>query len=368
MPSPVTILVVDKSTIQHQLIVRAFPDEATLHHAQTGTEALDLCTHQDFDMVFMDTDLSDNTGIKLLRRLRADYPTLPDTAISSSPNVKLISQMMELGISGYLHKPFQEQQLRQVAHSVINGQSAMPMARTGFTDILMIDRSARADTVLKTFLRDDITLETVASIEAARTIVKHRECRVVLIDIELEDATTFLTEVRSLQPTVSRYALGLRDVGTAQQARSRGSVDGTLYKPFEEREVRAFLQEEFSIAPAPPIEVKDNFVAFTNFPGERDARSRHIRKVRSAMADGLRDLAKECYDNIIIDLTTPPPREEILPLITLAHRTATRLGAQLRLVAIGDTATLIQTTSDTSSLIIHESRQEATSYIEAENN
>jgi len=362
MPNTVAILVVDSSAVQFQLIERSFPKETGLHHAKTGYEALDLCEQYTFDMVFLDTDLPDISGIKLLQRLRSHYPSLPVTAISSNPSVKLISQMMELGISGYLHKPFQEQQLCQVVHGIINGQTSMPMARAGFTDILMIDRSARTDAALRSFLRGGINLESVSSIESARTLIKRSECRVVLIDIELEDAATFLTEVSSVQPTASRYALGLRDVSVAQQARSRGGVDGILYRPFEEREVHAFLHEEFSIAQAAPIEVEDNFVTFSSFPGQREARSRHIRKVRSAMADGLRALARDCYDNIIIDLSSPPPREEILPLITLAHRTAARLGAQLQLVAEGDTATLIQTTSDTSSLIIHSSRTEASDY------
>ena len=366
MSSPVTILVVDSSSVQYQLIARVFSGDAESRHAKTGVEAVELCANEDFDMVFLDTELPDITGLKLLRRLRSQYPSLPVTVVSSNPNVKMVSQFMGLGIEGYLHKPFDDAQLRQVAHGIINGQSSLPSMRTGYADILMIDRSARTEGVLRTFLRNEMTLECVATVEAARAIVKHREFRVVIIDIELDDASTFLTEVSSLQPNIARYALGLRDVSLAQQARSRGNVDGIVYKPFEERELRAFLHEEFSIAQAAPIEVEENFVTFASFPSERDARSRHIRKVRSAMADGLRTLARDCYDSIILDLTTPPPREEILPLITLAHRTAARLGARLQLVAGGDTATLIQTTSDTSSLIIHGSRTEASDYVAME--
>jgi len=112
---PSNILVVDDHDYIRNLLVRLLKGQG--HQVQVaagGGEALDLLSHQSFDLVLLDLMMPDMSGIEVLRRLREQnviYHT-PVVVVSAIYDLDMVAQCIELGADDYLFKPFNDVLLR----------------------------------------------------------------------------------------------------------------------------------------------------------------------------------------------------------------------------------------------------------------
>ena len=88
--------------------------------AEDGNKALALLEHSIYDMILMDIHLPYHSGLELIKYLRTnlklDTPVLIVTAFSDS---QMQHQSGELGISGYVVKPFNPSDLIQQIKSIL---------------------------------------------------------------------------------------------------------------------------------------------------------------------------------------------------------------------------------------------------------
>ncbi len=101
------ILVVDDEEIIQDFL-KGFLREMG-HEVETvscGTEAVSKVLSFQFDIVFLDIALPDISGVEVLKRIRAQNQSVKVVMVTAMDERRLKKQVEELGVSGYLVKPF----------------------------------------------------------------------------------------------------------------------------------------------------------------------------------------------------------------------------------------------------------------------
>lgn len=85
-----------------------------------GETAIDMLSNRDFDLVILDLNLSDMSGVALLRSSRlASAPLPPVLGITASPTSASIEQARQAGMCGVLSKPIGYEQLIEASGAAI---------------------------------------------------------------------------------------------------------------------------------------------------------------------------------------------------------------------------------------------------------
>lgn len=99
------------------------PDLAVAGEAGDGESALALCRQLQPDVVLMDIDLPDISGIEVTRRIMAESPAVRVLAVSTYIDRRFISGMLEAGAIGYIHKAAGRDEVLQGIRAVAAGTS-----------------------------------------------------------------------------------------------------------------------------------------------------------------------------------------------------------------------------------------------------
>jgi DNA-binding NarL/FixJ family response regulator len=104
---PIKVLVVD----DHQLMIEGLrslleDEEDILFSAGANSmqEALDYAAAHPVDVVLMDINMPDGSGIDATSRLKALYPNIKVLALTMHNDISIITRMIEAGASGYILK------------------------------------------------------------------------------------------------------------------------------------------------------------------------------------------------------------------------------------------------------------------------
>ena len=79
--------------------------------ANDGSEALDLISENDFDIVFLDENMPGLTGIETLERIKNTSPSLPVVMITKSEEESIMEEAIGSNIADYLIKPVKPNQI-----------------------------------------------------------------------------------------------------------------------------------------------------------------------------------------------------------------------------------------------------------------
>ncbi len=114
------ILIVDDSATIRSMVKRTIRmiglDVGKIYEAADGIEALAKLSEHDVAVMLVDINMPRMNGIQLLTRMKqnAKLQDIPIVIASTEGSQKRIDQLRELGVSGYVRKPFQPEQLREV--------------------------------------------------------------------------------------------------------------------------------------------------------------------------------------------------------------------------------------------------------------
>jgi len=102
-----SILVVDDQAGIRALLAEALGQAGySVQSAASGPEALQCLDQHLPGLVLLDMNMPGMSGSETLKRLRRLHPELPVLMITADDNDKSASRIMELGISGWISKPF----------------------------------------------------------------------------------------------------------------------------------------------------------------------------------------------------------------------------------------------------------------------
>lgn len=124
------VLIVDDHALMReglaQLLAVMYPDLALLH-ASNGAQAIALLLpHRDIDLVLLDYQLPDMTGLDVLRQLGKIQPELTVLVISGSLNPHLMQQTLSAGACGFVQKSGNAQELIKAIDLVLKGGVYLP--------------------------------------------------------------------------------------------------------------------------------------------------------------------------------------------------------------------------------------------------
>lgn len=114
------ILVVDDSATIRSMVKRAVRmiglDVGEVFEAGNGIEALALLGEHEVAVMLVDINMPRMNGIQLVTRMKLSdrLRDIPIVIASTEGSQKRIDQLHELGVAGYVRKPFQPEQLREV--------------------------------------------------------------------------------------------------------------------------------------------------------------------------------------------------------------------------------------------------------------
>lgn len=114
------ILVVDDSATIRTMVKRTVRmiglDVGEIYEASTGIEALAELGDHEIAVMLVDINMPTMNGVQLLTRMKQNdrLKDIPVVIASTEGSQARIRQLKDLGVVGYVRKPFQPEQLRDV--------------------------------------------------------------------------------------------------------------------------------------------------------------------------------------------------------------------------------------------------------------
>lgn len=91
-----------------------------LHVAGSGAEALDQLGTREFDVLLTDLSLPDGiSGLDLARHVKVESIALPVILITAYGSDRIAQEATEAGVFGYVPKPFNNDQVREVVRRAL---------------------------------------------------------------------------------------------------------------------------------------------------------------------------------------------------------------------------------------------------------
>jgi DNA-binding NarL/FixJ family response regulator len=96
-------------------------------HAMTADSCLAFLKQQRPDVILMDVNLPDKSGIDLCKEVNVLYPTIRIIGLSSFNQQSFIQKMMDNGASGYVLKNATREELTEAIAMVMDGQKFLSL-------------------------------------------------------------------------------------------------------------------------------------------------------------------------------------------------------------------------------------------------
>ena len=94
-------------------------------HASNAESCLAFLKQQQPDVILMDINLPDKSGIDLCREVKEKYPSVFIIGLSTFNQQSFIQKMMENGASGYVLKNATQEELTEAIEAVMKGKTFM---------------------------------------------------------------------------------------------------------------------------------------------------------------------------------------------------------------------------------------------------
>ncbi len=88
----------------------------------SGSDALDKCNEQNFDVVFLDENMPGMTGLETLTQIKSTKPSLPVVMITKSEEEHIMAEAIGSKIADYLIKPLNPNQILLSVRKILDGK------------------------------------------------------------------------------------------------------------------------------------------------------------------------------------------------------------------------------------------------------
>lgn len=122
---PTKVFIVDDHYMVVEGIRSLLQHEASIEwvgHAMTASSCLAFLKQNEVDVVLMDINLPDKSGIDLCAEVKKEFPTVFILGLSTFNQQSFIQKMMENGASGYLLKNASQEELMEGIQEVMKGK------------------------------------------------------------------------------------------------------------------------------------------------------------------------------------------------------------------------------------------------------
>lgn len=118
-----TVVIVEDDAGLRSVVQRALQAEGCCTHAyDSPSDALELLAHSPTDLLLADLGLPEIDGLTLIQRAREAQPSLPVVVMTGWETAQSAIAAADLGVDGYLSKPFTLKRLTDAARRAIGRQ------------------------------------------------------------------------------------------------------------------------------------------------------------------------------------------------------------------------------------------------------
>ena len=120
-----TILIVDDSAVVRAAISKSLTLSdapiSELHEAGDGKEALSILKDTWIDLVLTDINMPVMDGVTMLKKMHEDkiLGEIPVVVVSTEGSVERRDKLTEMGVRGFIRKPFTPESLSEMVQSVM---------------------------------------------------------------------------------------------------------------------------------------------------------------------------------------------------------------------------------------------------------
>jgi DNA-binding NtrC family response regulator len=126
------ILVVDDDAIVIKSCKRILEAEGfEVLTVPSADEALEIIRKYDFDLLLLDVKMPKHDGMFLMREIKKDLPDAPIIVMSGYPTPETIADVLKLGATQFIPKPFKPDELVKLIRQVIQKVSSKKSFPTG---------------------------------------------------------------------------------------------------------------------------------------------------------------------------------------------------------------------------------------------
>jgi len=129
--------------------VEALPS-AEIGEAETGNEVLTCLQRKGWDMLILDINMPDRSGLDILRYVKSGHPATRVLVLSGYPERQYALNVLRAGAAGYIAKDAAPEDLLKAVRMVLQGRRYVSES---LAELLLLDLD-RADKPLHTLLSD----------------------------------------------------------------------------------------------------------------------------------------------------------------------------------------------------------------------
>jgi two-component system, chemotaxis family, chemotaxis protein CheY len=115
------ILIVDDSFYMRTMLKNMLTDAGyeVVGEAPNGQTALELAKETKPDLITLDVILPDNTGLDVLKGIKAEQPDMKVIIVSAVGQEVIVNEALEYGALSYIVKPFSEEKVLEVVNEAL---------------------------------------------------------------------------------------------------------------------------------------------------------------------------------------------------------------------------------------------------------
>ena len=126
------ILVVDDDAIVIKSCRRILEAEGfEVTTVPSADEALEKIKNYDFDLLLIDVKMPKRDGMYLMREIKKNWPEIPTIVMSGYPTPETIAEMLRLGATLFIPKPFRPDELIKSIRQVLKNMPTKKSFPTG---------------------------------------------------------------------------------------------------------------------------------------------------------------------------------------------------------------------------------------------
>lgn len=117
------LLIIEDDESLNQMLEFHFEDQGfDVTGANTCNQGLDQLRQNAFDLILLDQQLPDGTGLELLKTVRTDEPDQPVIMMTGQHDLELAIQAIKTGAADFIHKPIKTDELQIVVNRVLESR------------------------------------------------------------------------------------------------------------------------------------------------------------------------------------------------------------------------------------------------------
>ena len=126
------ILVVDDDTIVIKSCRRILEAEGfEVTTVSSADSALEAIKKSDFDILLIDVKMPKRDGMYLMREIKTNWPEIPTIVMSGYPTPETIAEVLNLGATLFIPKPFRPDELIKSVRQVLKNVPVKKSFPTG---------------------------------------------------------------------------------------------------------------------------------------------------------------------------------------------------------------------------------------------